>query len=204
LEIFASRFTLKLIMGLLPPVILGALLIVAFALTSQQRLAIASHTGPMPARQIAYQMLVHHWAAVRLMQSNPASYAQLELVDALYDNDYQFLSCMQGNTVTTVMMTVEPMIPTLMISTAEANLVEQELSRQSVIAPELGRIGQTAWSVGYNNASSTQVTPIVGIGLAQFVPSEVGTIHTIDGDLPLPDGCLMPDGAPVIMTQVLP
>ena len=39
-------------MGLLPPVILGALLIVAFALSAQQRLALNSRTGPMPARQI--------------------------------------------------------------------------------------------------------------------------------------------------------
>ena len=187
-------------MGLLPPVILGALLIVAFALSSQQRLTIASHTGPVPARQIAYQMRVHHQAAIALKQADPGLST---VTDALNDNDYQFLSCIDGNYVATVMMTVE-LIPTLMISAAEANAVVTELARQSVMAPELGRVGQTAWSIGYNNAPSTLVTPVVGIGLVQFVPSEVATIHTIDGDLPIPDGCLTPNGAPVIMTQVLP
>ncbi len=190
-------------MGLLPPVILGALLIVAFALSSQQRLAIASHTGPMPARQIAYQMRVHHQAAIALKQADPTLST---VTDALNDNDFLFLSCINGNYVATVMMTVIgiPLIPTRMINTAEANAVVQELSRQSVLAPELGRIGQTAWATGYDNAPSTLVAPVVGIGLVQFVPSQVAIIHTVDGDLPLPDGCLTPDGAPVIMTQVLP
>jgi len=185
-------------MGLLPPVILGALLIVAFALSSQQRLTIASHTGPVPARQIAYQMRVHHQAAIALKQADPALST---VTDALNDNDFLFLSCINGNTVATVMMTVTgiPLIPRVMVGQTEANAVVEELARQSVMAPELGRVGQTAWSAGYDGVAGALITPVVGVGT-----SDAANIHTTTGLVPLPDSCLAPAGAPVILTQVLP
>lgn len=184
-------------MGLLPPIILGALLIVAFAFSAQQRLAIASHAGPIPARQIAYQMRVHHQAAIRLKLADPA----LDIVtDALNDNDDQFLSCIHDKTVTTALMTIGDamtLMPFVLIGAPETNMVVQELARQSVIAPELGRVGQTAWSIGYTGASSTLVTPVVGVGIA-----DGGYIRTSSGLIP--PTCIVPVGAPVLITQVLP
>lgn len=184
-------------MGLLPPVILGALLIVAFALSSQQRLAIASHAGPMPARQIAYQMRIHHEAAIRLKRATPGL---ITVTDALNDNDDQFVSCIDAKTVSTVMMIVgdaTTLMPFVIVGVSETNAIVQELARQSIIAPELGRVGQTAWSIGYADSPSTLITPVVGIGVA-----DGGDIRTSSGLIPTP--CLAPTGAPVIMTQVLP
>jgi len=179
-------------MGLLPPVILGALLIVAFALSAQQRLAIASHDAPMPARQIAYRMRVHHEAAIRLKQADPSLDTY---VDALNDNDYQFLSCIEGKTVTTVMMTISFALPELVIGPSEVDAVVEELARQSIIAPELGRTGQTAWA---NGNGGTLVAPTAGIGILDFP-----NMRTATGIIPAPP-CLTPDGAPAIVTQVLP
>jgi hypothetical protein len=179
-------------MGLLPPVILGALLIVAFALSSQQRLALAGHNAPLPARQIAYQMRVHHEAAIRLKQADPSLDA---FVDALNDNDNQFLSCIQDKTVMTVMMIFPSSVPELVIGPSEVDAVVEELARQSVIAPELGRTGQTAWS---NGNGGTLVAPVAGIGILDFP-----NIRTATGLMPTPP-CLAPNGAPAIVTQVLP
>jgi len=187
-------------MGLLPPVLLGALLIVAFALSAQQRLAIASHTGPVPARQIAYQMRVHHQAAIALKQADPGL---TTVTDALNDNDYQFLSCINGNYVATAMMTVGDSItlmPMVMVGEAEANAIVEELARQSVIAPELGRTGQAAWSVGYAGSPSTLITPVVGVGMV-----DGASIRTSSGLIPASfAACPVPTGAPILVTQVLP
>lgn len=182
-------------MGLLPPVILAALLVVAFAFSSQQRLAIASHAGPTPARQIAHQMRLHHEAAIRLKRNDPALDTY---TDALNDNDSQFISCISGKTVTTVMMTIgdaTTLMPFVLVGVSETNAIVQELARQSVIAPELGRIGQTAWA---NGNGGTRVVLVAGIGILDFP-----NMRTATGLIPAPP-CLAPDGAPAIVTQVLP
>lgn len=179
-------------MGLLAPVILGALLIVAFALSAQQRLAIASHNAPMPARQIAYQMRVHHDAAIRLKQSDPALDTY---VDALNDNDDQFLSCITGKSVATAMMTTHNFIPVLLTSPDEANSVTEELARQSLTSPGLQQTAANAWTT---RADGAHLVPVVGIGILNFP-----NLRTASGLIPAPN-CLFPDGAPTIVTQVIP
>lgn len=118
-------------MGLLAPIILGALLIVAFALTSQQKLAIASHTGPMPARQIAYLMRVHHQSAIKQKLANPALDT---IVDAapptMAISQDLFNSCLQGKVVATGIFTVGVAAP--LLSPAEADAVVAELKLQTV------------------------------------------------------------------------
>src|SRR5579859_8012727 len=87
-------------MGLLTPVILGALLIVAFALSSQQRLGLASHAGPMPARQIAYLMRAHHQGAISLKQATPGLDTVIDAPPATMTvGDHLFLSCISGKFV---------------------------------------------------------------------------------------------------------
>ena len=187
-------------MGLLPPVILGALLIVAFAFSSQQRLALASHDGPLPARQTAYRMRVHHEAAIRLKRADPDL---ITVTDALNDNDDQFLSCIGDKTVATVMMIIgdeTTLMPLVIAEVPETNAIVQELARQSIIAPELGRVGQTAWSVGYPGSSSALIPPVVGVGVM-----EGANIRTSSGLASASSvGCPAVTGVPVIVTQVLP
>jgi hypothetical protein len=154
-------------------------------------LAIASHAGPLPARQIAYQMRVHHEAAIRLKRADPLLDTY---VDALNDNDEQFLSCIRDKSVTTVMMFASA-IPQLVIGAGEVDAVTEELARQSVVAPELGRIGQTAWANGNTGPS---IVPVSGIGILDFP-----NMRTAMGLIPAPP-CIAPDGAPAITTQVLP
>jgi len=179
-------------MGLLPPVLIGAFLIVAFALSAQQRLTIASHNGPMPARQIAYEMLVHHDAAIRLKQSDPALDTY---VDALNDNDELFLSCIWGKSVATTMMTTQNFIPQLLTGPDQVNRVVEELIRQSVTSPRLEQTGLTAWSI---RPDGTHIVPVAGIGILDFP-----NMRTSSGLVPAPN-CLFPNGAPTIVTQVLP
>jgi len=186
-------------MGLLPPVILGALLIVAFALSSQQRLAIASHAGPLPARQIAYLMRAHHQGAIWLKQADTALETVIDAPPPTMNvGDYLFLSCISGKVVATSVTTITP-IPVAEMGMAEANAVVVELARQSVVSPELGLLGQTPLAVGYDGNPAALVAPAPGIGL-----SDGTDIHTGTGLVPVPSGCLIPAGAPTILTQVLP
>ena len=190
-------------MGLLAPVILGALLIVAFALTSLQRLAIASHAGPLPARQIAYQMRTHHQGAIALKLADPSL---VTIIDApppsMNVGDFRFLSCISGQSVSTAAMEVGDavtMIPQVTIPAAEIDALLEELFRQSVMSPELGRMGSVGWSTGYDGVRSAAITPIAGIGITSGAQ-----IRTAFGLIPLTANCPIPDGAPIIVTQVVP
>jgi hypothetical protein len=185
-------------MGLLPQVILGALLIVAFALSAHQRLAIASHTGPMPARQIAYLMRTHHQAAVNLKQATPSLQTVVDAAPPSMNlDDFVFLSCVAQKSVATFMMTITAgvgpdlaVIPRLMISTAEANAVVEELKRQSVVEPELGSLSQAPWAAGYGGNPAALVAPSPQVGFSDNVT--------------LPASCLYAPGVPTIVTQVIP
>lgn len=185
-------------MGLLAPVILGALLIVAFALSAHQRLAIASHTGPMPARQLAYLMRVHHQAAISQKMVTPSLQTVIDAAPpSMNIDDFMFLSCVTQKSVTTFMMTITEgggfdlaVIPRLMTSTANANAVVRELRRQSVVTPELGRLGNTPWAIGYGGNPAALVAPMPQIGMSDSVT--------------IPSGCLYAPGVPTIVTQVIP
>jgi hypothetical protein len=185
-------------MGLLPQVILGALLIVAFALSAQQRLHLNSGTGPMPARQLAYLMRQHHQGAIALKQATPSLQAVIDAPPPTMNiNDFVFLSCIGQKSVATFLMTITQnggyglaVIPRLMISTTEANAVVEELRRQTVMAPELGRTGQSPWATGYNGSPAPLIAPSSSVGFAD--------------DLNLPAGCMSASGVPTIITQVLP
>ena len=190
-------------MGLLPPVILGALLIVAFALTSLQRLAIASHSGPMPARQIAYQMRTHHQGAIALKQADPSLETVIDAPPPTMSvGDFRFLSCISGQSVSTAAMEVgdaATLIPEVSIPSTEIDAVLEELARQSVMSPELGRLGAMGWSTGSGGVRSAAITPIAGIGITAGAQ-----IRTAFGLIPLTANCPIPDGAPIIVTQVVP
>src|SRR5579871_2296355 len=115
-------------MGLLPSVILGALLIVAFALTAQQRLSIANPTGPLPARQIAYLMRTHHQAAIDQKLANNSLEAEGNFAPPTMtvSGDYTFVSCIHDKVVATGLFVVGDamtLIPFAIFGTAENNAV---------------------------------------------------------------------------------
>lgn len=175
-------------MGLLPQILLGALVVAAFAATMQQRLAIASHANFLQARQFAYMLRTHHQAAINLKQAD--STLQTTIADS------RILSCITGKVVITVAWNSLA----VMTSPDEANTVVEELARQSVLAPELGRVGQTRWSVGYNGIHSALITPVAQTGI-----SDGANIRTGTGVFPLPLDCrFIPYGSPAMVTQVLP
>ena len=118
-------------MGLLAPIILGALLIIAFALTSQQKLAIASLGGPMPARQIAYLMRVHHQSAIKQQLAAPSPGEEVDLAPpTMAINENLFVSCLYGKIVATGIFTSGT--GAAILSPADANAVVAELKRQTI------------------------------------------------------------------------
>jgi hypothetical protein len=189
-------------MGLLPQLLLGALIVAAFAATMQQRLAIASRADVLQARQLAYLMRTHHQAAVKLKLATPSLDTLTDAPPGPMINDFRFLSCITGKVVVTSMYEISgpEIIPVLAYGTDQANAVVAELIRQSVLAPELGRVGKTPWSTGYDGAPSALMTPVAGIGTANGT-----TVRTAAGPIPLPNPCSQaPLGAPTMVTQVLP
>lgn len=177
-------------MGLLPPVILGALLIVAFALSAQQRLALNTHTGPMPARQVAYLMRVYHQSSVSLKGSpTPPPLGPLANPPSNLAGQTFYASCADAKSVVTYLIG-----ETLYRNEA----VAAELARQSVAPPELGKNG-SGTTIGYGGLDAPYAVPVAGIGLsngAQIVGTADVTI--------LPANCSVPAGAPALQTQVLP
>jgi len=185
-------------MGLLAPVIIGALLIVAFTLSAQQRLDLNNRTGPMPARQVAYLMRVHHQSAVNQKLADP----ELDTVvnaappTMTITGDYTFLSCIHGKVVVTAAFIIGDaltLMPIPIFSTAENNAIVTELRRQSVLPPEFGLLGHSPWTVGNGGSPTAMITPTSGIGLSDEIDA---------GPISLP--CPIPSGVPAIVTQVLP
>jgi|SRR5579859_2650123 len=178
-------------MGLLPQVILGALLIVAFALSAQQRLAIASHTGPMPARQIAYLMRVYHQSSVAYATNVVLPNGTVADPPPEWDvTSTLFKSCWDGISVVTSLNGMQ---------TAENNAVAQELVRQSVIPPEYGLLTPVSWAIGYNGSTVSQLARVPGVGL-----SDGANIQSGAGAIALATGCAVSSGAVAIQTRVLP
>ena len=87
-------------MGPFPQMMLAALVLAAFALASQQRLAIASHSGPAPARQIAYLLRSYHSSAIAIKLAAPAT---TQTIVAGPPSMTGFISCADAqNVVTTI------------------------------------------------------------------------------------------------------
>jgi len=114
-------------MGPFPQMMLVALILAAFALTSHQRVAIASHGGPNPARQIAYLLRSHHGAAVAFKLANPAT---TQAIAAGEPGMTGFISCADANTVVT---TIDQSY-----GTARDQQIAGELLRQSVATGQTG------------------------------------------------------------------
>jgi len=134
-------------MGLFPQMMLAALIVAAFALTSQQRLAIASHGGPDPARQIAYLLRSYHSAAVAFKLANPATTQTIVAGEAGMTG---FISCADAKTVVT---TIDQSY-----GTARDQQIADELLRQSVAT---GQAGIGVPGVGVSNGTQLQT----GLGL---------------------------------------
>jgi hypothetical protein len=171
-------------MGLLPQLLLGALIVAAFAATLQQRLAIASHNGPLPARQIAYQMRVYHQSSVTYKEANAALSGTIaapppSLTPAAPIAAF-FVSCADAHSVVTTLN--QP------LSAYTNQEIAQEMSRQSVSPPELGGSGKPPQAIG-----------IPGIGLSNGMALQTGL-----GLTALPAGCAVAAGLPAIVTQAVP
>lgn len=86
------------VMGGFPQMLLAALVVAAFAFTAQQRLAIAAHNGPDPARQIAYLLRTYHRSAVAVKLASPAT---TETIVAGPAGMTGFVSCADAHSVVT-------------------------------------------------------------------------------------------------------
>jgi len=161
-------------MGPFPQMMLAALILAAFALASQQRLAIASHGGPAPARQIAYLLRSHHSAAVSFKLANPATTQTIVAGEAGMTG---FISCADAKTVVT---TIDQSY-----GTARDQQIAGELLRQSVSS---GQTGVVAPGGG-----------VPGIGLSDGTQLQTGF-----GAVALPAACPVTAGLPAMQTRVLP
>lgn len=169
-------------MALVPQILLGALILLAFAFTAQQKLAIANSKGPVPERQIAYLMRVYHQASVA------AKAADGSLTGALANPSpamsgaspvaFFFTSCADATSVVTTL--IDP------AGSYRNQSIARELARQASAPPELGTV-----------APRTVVIP--GTGL-----STGASIQTGAGQTPLPANCTVTAGLPVIVTRVVP
>jgi len=161
-------------MGPFPQIMLAALVLAAFALASQQRLAIASHTGPAPARQIAYLMRSYHNASVTFKLANTGARHAITGATSISG----FVSCADAqNVVTTIDQSY---------GAARDQQIVSELLRQSAAPPEFGARSQT------------------GIGVPGVGFSNGTQIQTGLGVIALPDICPVAAGLPAMLTQVLP
>jgi len=163
-------------MGPFPQIMLAALVLAAFALASQQRLAIASHTGPAPARQIAYLMRSYHSSAVANKLGATSATPPTETTTIT-----GFVSCADAQNVVT---TVDQSHGTY--DTARTEQIVGELLRQSSAPPEFG------------NAIRPGIG-VPGIGLSNGTQIQTGL-----GMVALPPTCPVPAGLPAILTQVVP
>ncbi len=162
-------------MGPFPQMMLAALILAAFALASQQRLAIASHGGPDPARQIAYLLRVYHRSAVATKLADPAT---VQTIAAGPAGMTGFVSCADAQSVVT---TIDQSY-----GAARDQEIAGELLRQSAAPPELGAADRAAIGVP-------------GIGL-----SDGTQLRTGFGAVALPAACAVAAGLPALQTQVVP
>ena len=114
-------------MGLFPQMMLAALIVAAFALTSQQRLAIAGHGGPDPARQVAYLLRAYHRSAVAYKLANPAAAQTIVAGPAGMTG---FVSCADATSVVTTLAQS--------FGTARDQQIASELVSQSVAPGQTG------------------------------------------------------------------
>jgi len=154
---------------------LAALIIAAFALASQQRLAIASHNGPAPARQIAYLLRSYHSSAVAIKLAAPATTQTIVAGPAGMTG---FISCADAQSVVT---TIDQSY-----GAARDQQIVSELLRQSSAPPEFG----TASRPGIG---------VPGIGLSDGTQIKTGL-----GAVTLPASCPVAAGLPAMQTQVVP
>ena len=169
-------------MALVPQIMLGALILLAFAFTAQQKLVIANHTGPAPERQIAYLMRAYHQASVSAKAANGGLTGTVAnpspAMSGAGSVAFFFTSCADAkNVVTTLSET---------LNGYQNQSIARELARQSAAPPELGGV-----------APHSVVIPGVGLSTGNAVQTGVGA-------LALPAGCAVTAGMPAIVTQVIP
>jgi hypothetical protein len=166
-------------MGLLPQLMLCALIVAAFAVTAQQRLAIASHSGPAPARQIAHLMEVYHRSSVAYKEANPAAAGVIAAPPPGMTPPQPvatfFASCADGHSVVTTL--------TDSLGAYRNQQIARELSRQA-----LDQVGEPAQIIG-----------VPGIGL-----STGNAVQTGLGLATLPANCTVAAGLPAVITQAVP
>ena len=177
-------------MALVPQILLGALVLLAFAFTAQQRLAIANHAGPAPERQVAFLMRAYHRSSVAAKTAAPS------LTGVLADPSpsmtgaapvaFFFTSCADAHDVVTTLGGASATPGADAAGAYQNQSVARELARQSASPPELG-------------LTAPQRTAVPGIGL-----STGAAVETAAGALAFPAGCAVKAGLPAIQTRVVP
>jgi hypothetical protein len=152
----------------------------------------------LPARQLAYLMRVYHQAAITVKMADTSLTGPLAVPPSTVNpGEGFFMSCADAKHVVTTLDTIDP-TPVLELGTAEVSAIVAELTRQSVLPPELGLRGQAPLAIGFRGSPSALLAPAPGVGLTNGT-----TIFTATGPLPMP-ACLVPGGTAAIVTQVLP
>ena len=169
-------------MALVPQILLGALILLAFAFTAQQKLVIANPAGPAPERQIAYLMRAYHQSSVAAKAANSALTGLLANPSPAMSGPspvaFFFTSCADAHSVVTTLIEAS--------NAHQQQSIAHELARQSGAPPELGTV-----------APRTVVIP--GTGLSNGTAVQTGV-----GPLPLPANCAVAAGLPAIVTRVVP
>ena len=183
-------------MGLFPPYMILVLVLLAAALTAQQRLALASHNAAFPARQIAYQMRVYHQSSVNYKLANGTATGVITSPPPSLSSQFYFTSCADAeNVVTFVGGASAGRAWAGGLGAFNNQSVAAELARQSISPPELGLVSQSSRVTGYLGVTTSQAITVPGIGL-----STGSNIQTGYGLVALPAGCTVPAGVPAMLT----
>jgi hypothetical protein len=162
-------------MGLgLPLFFLALAALVAMQLLTQKA-NLASLAGPVPARQIAYNLRVFHQAAITYKLANPTVTGVLPVTPPAFLTDWRFTSCASSNAVVTSGSG---------FNLAMSRVLNDELLRQSSAPPELGIA-----------AAPGGFTDGIGLSDGVFINNGFG---------PISPACPVPQGSAAIQTQVLP
>lgn len=143
-------------MGGFPQMLLAALVVAAFALASQQRLAIAAHNGPDPARQIAYLLRTYHRSAVAFKQANPAT---TQTIVAGPAGMAGFVSCADAHSVVT---TIDQSFNTALDQQIAGEMLKQSLAPDSsgIGVPGVGLSDGTRLQTGFGTLALPAACPV--------------------------------------------
>ena len=143
-------------MGGFPQMLLAALIVAAFAFTAQQRLAIAAHNGPAPARQIAYLLRTYHRSAVAFKQANPATTQTIVAGPAGMTG---FVSCADSHSVVT---TIDQSYGTARDQQIAGEMLKQSLPADSpgIGVPGVGMSDGTRLQTGFGALALPAACPV--------------------------------------------